>query len=298
MPSRRLLILALSVLPMLLFAAEKKARLHYTPDTPVYLESGIELEITQSLPGLSLATRGTQSIGANLTLNTDHPGIPVTQGPADLSFVLKALKIDLKANDVELHFDSKDTEPSLYLNQVSKMISRPIKIHLNENFQLDGAGPDLSRMARELPVLKEVGAECILFELLLHLFALGGEELAEGKEIQRTIGGCAPSSLPPKIDYTITKIDDYNVYASFKGNIEKQKFQLLGEVKIDDQMQEFVNVTLSGSMEGKGRWNRDNAMLHELEALYTYSAMFKLGKWEWLMNVSVKVKNRTANSVN
>lgn len=274
-------------------ANEKKAHLQYLPTTPVNLNSEVTIEVNQSLPGLSLSTRGNQTIKAILSVNGNQSDLPITHPPLDLTFILKHLKISLRANDEELTFDSEDLESSFYLSQVSKMIERPIRLHFGEEFKLESGSGELQQTMRELPVLQEVNPGALLMDLFLHLFALGGEELTEGKVIERKFEGLDIPSLPSKVEYTISSIDDYNIHVAMKGNIEKQSFSLSGKVQVNDKDDELVNVTLNGTMEGKGKWNRDNAMLYDLEMHYTYTAMFKLGEWEWMMNVGVTVHNHT-----
>ncbi|MFQ5729001.1 MAG: hypothetical protein ACE5GN_01400 [Waddliaceae bacterium] len=273
--------------------AEKKAHLHYLPNTPVHLSSEVTLDISQTLPGLSLATRGKQNINAILTVSSEQSGLPITQPPFDLTFVLKALRIDLRVNDEEISFDSSRMESSLFLSQVSKMIDRPIRIYFGEDFKLEGGSAELRRIVKELPILQEVHPENLLVELFMPLFALGGQELIEGKTFKRDQGDHFIPSMPNVVEYTITNIDDYNVYANINGKIEKREFQLEGLVQTNDKKEEVVGVRLSGMMNGKVKWNRDNAMLYDLDMEYTYSAKFKLGEWEWMMNVSLDVQNRT-----
>lgn len=251
------------------------------------------MEMSQSLPGLSLSTRAKQQIDASLTVTTDNTDMPITQPPFDLNFVLKSLKIDLYANDEDVAFDSDQMSESLYLNQVSKMIDRPIQMHFGDRFDLQSESEDLRQIIKELPVLQEVDLKSMLVELFLHFFALGGKELTVGQTYQRDLGDHSIPTLPNVVNYTITAIDDYNIHASISGNIEKRKLKLKGLVQVNDKELANVEVSLSGTMNGKVKWNRDNAMLYDLEMEYAYSAMFKLAEWDWMMNVTLHLHNRT-----
>lgn len=275
------------------YAAEKKAHLQFVPNTPVNLSSEATIEVNQSLPGLSLSTRGKQSLKATLSISGNHNDLPITHAPLDLTFILKHLKISVRANEEELTFDSEDIEASLYLNQLSKIIEQPIRLHFGKNFKLESGSEEFQQTMKTLPVLQEVNPEALLMDLFLHLFALGGENLTEGAVIVRQFEGLDIPSLPQKVEYTITSIDDYHIHARMIGNIEKQSFSLGGKSQPSDKEEELVNVSLNGTMEGKGRWNRDNAMLYDLEMHYIYTAMFKLGAWEWMMNANITIHNST-----
>lgn len=274
-------------------AVEKKGRLQFVPNFPVYLNSEVSLNINQSLPGLSLSTRGVQKMQAIIAIQSASPDLPVTKPPFDLSFILKSLKISIKVNDEELSFNSEDSEPSLYLNQVSKLIDRPIMIHFGEGVALIDKNGELQQIVRELPVFQEINPADLLVDLFYFNFGLAGEELKEGKIVERTLLKKSNPSQPDKVTYTITAIDDYNIHASIKGDVEKQPFTLEGKVKINQDQVEPVYVTLKGTMEGNGKWNRDNSMLNDLELHYSYAAVFKLAEYEWMMQVTVDVHNST-----
>jgi hypothetical protein len=275
------------------FASEKKAHLQFLSNTPVNLNSEVTININQSLPGLSLSTRGTQLINAIVAIQTEHSDLPITKPPFDVTFILKTLKISMRANDEDLVFDSEDRDSSLYLSQVSKIVDRPIRIHFGEGFKLATESKELEQIVKELPVLQEINPQQLLMDVFFPFFALAGIELKEGMTIDRTYIGQDNPAIPGVFTYTITSIDDYNIHANLKGEVEKKFFSLAGLVKVNDEDEQAVNVTLKGIVEGKGKWNRDNSMLCDLEVHYSYTAMFKLGEWEWMMNIGVDVHNRT-----
>ena len=270
----------------------KTAQLHYLPNTPVHLTSSLKLDISQSLPGLSLSTKGTQQLEADMVLNNSQSDLPLTTPPLNLTFVLKSLNIDLQANDETLTFRSDELGTSLYLSQLSKLIDRPIQLRLGEEFKLDRDNEELRRAVSELPVLTEISPDHLLVELFLHIFAAGGSKLQVGQVIEKDLSEWQIPSLPTKIFYTITEIDDYSVYADIHGEMEKRTFQLEGEVSVGNT-DEPVAASLSGRMEGKVKWNRDNALLYELELDYAYSTRLQLASWEWLMNVSLNLHNKS-----
>lgn len=277
-----------------LSGTEKKARLQYIPNIPVYLTSEVKLDIQQSLPGLSLATKGVQEVRAVLKVSEESTHMTAVQPPFDLSFVLSGIKIDLKVNDEALHFDSAEEGTSLFLNQVSKMLERPVILTVDKEYQISGESADLTQMTNELPVLKEVNPTGLLIELLQPIFSLGGEELTVGKTLERQVAPQPRSVLPQVLQYKIKEIDDYSVTAEISGELDKKVFKLSGEVAFADQEETHeVSVSLSGQMQGSVKWNRDNAMLHNLNIRYAYSAKFRLGVFEWLVTANLEVDNRT-----
>ena len=272
---------------------EKKARLQYIPNIPVYLTSETKIDIHQSLPGLSLATKGGQELKAVLKVSENSTHLTAVQPPFDLSFILTGLKINLSVNDEALHFDSSDEGSSLFLNQVSKMIERPVTLTVDNEYLIDGESSDLTQMTNELPVLKEVNPSSLLIELLQPIFALGGEELTVGKTFERDGKEGSHTVLPDVIYYRISNIDDYSVTAEISGEVDKKTFNLAGKVALDEKEEEIVAVSLSGQMQGNVQWNRDNAMLHTLSLHYSYSAKFRMGKFEWLVTANLEVSNHT-----
>lgn len=274
-------------------SSEKTARLQYQPDLPVDLDSTLTLSVSQSLPGFSLSSRAKQNIEATLTVTSDQSDLLLFHPPFDLTFILKSLKINLQANDAEMLFDSGQMESSLYLSQLSTIINRPIRIHFDTHFKMQSRSQDLHQMAEKLPVLQEIDPESLLVELFLHLFSLAGKELTVGQTFQKDLGDHPIPAIPQRIDYTITSIDDYTIQATMTGDIGKIKFQLKGLMPMELGQLEPVDVSVSGTMNGNIKWNRDNAMLYELEMSYDTSGMFKIGEWEWMMHVILDVHHRT-----
>jgi hypothetical protein len=270
----------------------KSAHLHYLPNVPVHLTSELKLDISQSHPGLSLSTKGAQNIRADLTIINDQPELPLASPPFSLKFLLKGIDIDLQANDENIAFRSEEMGTSLYLNQLSKLVDRPIHLRFGEGFKLSQHHEELSRAAVELPVLTEISPDQMLVEMFLHLFATAGQKLQVGQVIEQDLAEWTIPSLPQKVIYTITDIDDYNVHAEIKGDIEKRKFELGGQISLGEEAQ-AVAASLSGQLLGKVKWNRDNAMLYELSLDYSYVARFQLAQWEWQMFVSLNLHNKS-----
>lgn len=269
-----------------------KTRLQFLPNVPFHLESHAFIEVTQSLPGLSLSTKGDQLLKAHLFIDRPSSDLLISSAPFDLTFILKELKILILANDEKITFDSNKKEPSLYLNQLSKIIDRSLHLHLGEKYTIEMRGNEFLQLIKEFSVLQEVHPQALLANMLSPLFALSGEELSPGKVIVREYDEPNIMALPNKMEYTIRSIDDYNIYASMKGDIKKTTFSLSSKVLVKD-VKEPVQVVLNGNMEGLGKWNRDNAMLSEIEMRYVYTATFTIGKLSWMMNFTIALQNKT-----
>ncbi len=289
----RLPVLCLFLFSSAVLMGGRSTHLQYLPGQPVNLNSVLTLDITQSLPGLSLSTKGKQSFLAELTISQEQAGMAISQPPFDLNFHLKGIKIGLQANEQELVFDSSEMGSSLYLSQLSKLIDKPLHLRFKENFQLDRNAFDFKKTLEEFPIFQEINPVNLLDELFSHLFGAAGRQLKVGDVIERDFGERMISSLPTKVTYTITEIDDYHVYAEISGDIEKRKFDLQSLVQLEDKVMGTVSATLSGTLLGKIKWNRDNAMLYHLTLDYSYAARLQLAQWEWLMNVNLNLNNQT-----
>lgn len=275
------------------YSAEKKAQLQYQPNLPVHLTSLLTLDFSQSLPGLSFTTKGKQTLEADLTLSHGKERVSVIQPPFNLSVLLKGLRMDVQANDEKFSFDSSVRTGSAYVNQLAELINRPIELSIGDEFLITHENPLLKKTIQSLPILQEIPIEGFLEELLFPLFAVAGKELLVGQVIERNFNGWGLASLPQKMVYTITEIDDYHVFATVEGEIKKHLFELQGKVETDEEEASSVKASLSGVVKGNVKWNRDNALLHSLVLEYSYVARFQLAEWEWLMHITLKLDNQT-----
>lgn len=291
------------------YAAEKTAYLQYQPNLPVHLTSTLTLDLSQSLPGLSLSTKGKQILEADLTLSQEKEGLPVLQPPFNVAFLLKGICLDMEANGERFSFNSTEREGSVYSNQLSELMNHPIVLQFGAGFVLNHQNESLKKMMRGLPLLQEIPLEGFLEELLSPLFAGAGRQLVIGQVIERELfpnnfssglginHGDTPS-LPRKVVYTITDIDDYHVFGALRGEIKKHFFELKGKMFSEEKDTVPITASLSGVVEGSVKWNRDNALLHSLQLEYSYVARFQWAEWEWLMHVSLKLENLTKLSPN
>jgi len=300
-PSRYFSLKGVGFLVLLVFlltfaksnATGKTAKLSFLPNTPVKLKSEIQIKIDQSLAGLPFSLRGNQLLEALLTLHGGQSDSPDPKPPFDVSFNLQSLKIDLRVNGNEISFDSGVGDSSLYSRQMSQMINRPVNLHFGSGYKLETSVQELMEAMPDLPFLKDVEADALFMDLFVHLFSLGGIELKEGDVIKKQFPSANFSTLPNQVIYTITSIDDYSIQAELKGNIEKKTFSLSETLQIDDEMAKSANVTINGTMEGKVKWKKDNAMLYDLAMCYACKARVQIANWDWMINIRIDLHNQT-----
>lgn len=275
--------------------SENATHLQYQTNQPVILNSEFKIRSFANLPGLEMTTTGKQQLEAVLTIEPqDESNLPISTPPFDLTFILKSILIDLQANNEKIYFDTREenNNTSLYLSQVSKIVDRPIKLRVESSDPITLSSDDLNQITYELPVLKDVNPENLLQDIISYIFTLSGEDLTVGKKIDKKSAGLY--SMPESLSYEISKIDNYHIYGIIKGDIDKRKFQLNKQIEINEKEKETPNVELSGSFVGKIKWNRDNALLFDLNIEYNYSALFQLGDQVWKMDFSMEVNNRSS----
>ncbi len=291
---KNLFIALLCFLAAPLLAETPSPRLEYLPNIPIIQTSELTLELTQSLPGLKLNANANQTLTATLSIVGEQSGIPMTQPPLTLKFVLKDLKINLKSNNEEVKFDVKDPKSALELAQLARIVDRPIELRFGKNFELQNHPEELQQILRELPMLQEFRPESLLQELFQHLFAFADKDLAVGLQIQQR-GPIHPlSSEAPIINYEITSLNDQEVRASIAGKMDKQTIQL--KHPLANGTVEPIEFTLMGALKGNATWNRHHALIYQLDVEYTYTGLFKIAEANWLTSVLLRHKIESKKS--
>ena len=284
----KILILAACLYSATLFSAT----LQYLPNTPLTQVTDLTLDIHQLLPGLELNTRGKQLLITQVYIDSEED-ISVSHLPITIVIVPKKLKIDLNVNDETISFDSDRPVSSVYIAQFSKMIDRPIKLHIGDDRLIQAESQDLAQLDKELPLLKEFNIEIFLKELFQHQFALVGEKLKQDKTYIVKYDAEALPYVPSKVNYTITSINDESIDATIKGQLRERKISLNAQVQVDDKTSEDVEITFSGEMQGYIKWDRENALRHQLHLEYSYHGIIKIGHWEWKLEAELKVENES-----
>ena len=276
----------------LLAAGSSTVRLQYAPHVPVVQNTVLTLSMNQSLPALKLDTEAMQNLRAQLTLVSDQREVSVPQPPLDMLFVLRGLNINLKANGEAISFDSSKPGSTLMMAQVAKMIDRPIKLHFNDDFSVNGETQDLEAILRELPVLRELEPMALFQELFQHLFALAGKDLSIGDQILRTVP--QNKTGPSSYEYVVTAITDQEIQAALNGRIEPRTITLNKVLKMDEKTEEKVELSVSGTVSGRVSWNRQNAMIYNAQIEHVFSGVLKIADWEW--KLTAKLNSDTTTS--
>ena len=274
-------------------AGPSTVKLQYLPHTPVMQHTHLILSIDQALPALKLDTEAQQNLQAQLILLSEQREGAVLQPPLDLIFQLRGMKINLKANGETASFDSSHPGSSLMMAQVAKMIDRPIKLHFEDDFTIDGGAQNLDLLLRELPVVKELEPQALLQDLFRHLFALAGKELSMGDQILRTLPPNKTIYSPSTYEYVVTAITDQEVQAALNGRIESRTIALNKSLKMDENTEEKAVLTVSGTVSGRITWNRQNAMIYHAEIEHVFSGLLKIADLEWKMTAKLNSDTTT-----
>ncbi len=265
-------------------AAEAPVQLQYLPHVPVMQTHTLQAEMSDALPGYKLDGEAVQSLSAVVTLKSDAPELPLTHPPFDLQFVLKDIHLELNANDVGIQVDSK-TPHSPLAAQSKELINHPITLHIRPDGSLDSSSAELQKLFADMPGVKDLHLEGIWYEWFLSIFALAGKELATGNLYAiETQGG----NLPKVLNYRITAIDEKEVKAELKGSLEAKVMKIEGLFALDGKQQGNIELNLSGMVQGNASWDRQNALLCQLNAHYIYTGVLKIGDSAWTLNLNLK----------
>lgn len=255
-------------------------RLRYLANQPVAQTSQLEIRLNQSLPGFKLDARGNQTAYLQVTIAAQSSPSPLTKPPFDMLFVMKRFQLVLKANDDELSIDSQDSNATIGSLKISKLIDRPLKLHMGEKgILLDQTG-DLQKLTEELPYLKDLDIKASLIELLQYPFSLAGKDLVVGNVYSQE-----PSQdTTAMIKYEITSITPSEIQAIISGDITPRKIKLSSPIVINKKREE-VDLVLTGTRKGSITWQRKNALLYKLQIQHTYKGVVKVAGWDWVMSV-------------
>lgn len=282
----KILALLLTMLfASVLHAADPAVRLQYLPGVTVKHNCTMTFSLKELQPGLNINSQAKQKMEFLTSISSDHLDIPITQPPLTLNFTLKNLSVDLVTNKVSRIFDTKNPN-SLMIKQVSEIIDKPIPLHFGPEFVMESS-PEIENLLKKFPMMRKLRPEFFLAQLLEPLFALAGKDLAVGTKFQHKTPNDAISPLPSVLNYQVTEINDQDVSATFDGKIEEKLLSLTIPFKLNDR-QEKVEVVLSGTQKGEILWNRKNALLYNLKANFLYSALLKIGEFDWMIHMDLE----------
>lgn len=254
--------------------ADESVRLQYQPNIPIELTSQLELQMDEVLPGFKLAGTSLQTTQADVSLVGESTDIPFLNLPFDLQFTLKSIQVDLLANNVKAGFSTSQPSNSMQLAQAQRLVNFPIKLHFDEKGMLAENNLELQKAFAEFPVLGQIHLDKFLQEWFEPLTTLAGFELVVGSKFQRErMNGSF-------VTYEIITIDEEGVEAKFNGPIARNQIPLGNRPK--------TYLDLNGVFEGHVIWNRENALLCNVQAVYEYQAILKEEDSSWTMKFVIK----------
>ena len=269
------------------------AQLQYCPSFPVQHTSKLILDVQESLPLLNFSTKGNQIIKFDLMLKNGASKAPMTKLPLSLQLTLKDLFIFLKVNGEEIVFDPKGEKVSLPLMQFNQLIDKPVTFKIDTNGYLTDTTDVFPTVFKQLPALKDLSLELMLNEMFFYLFSLADQQLMIGAKIQQKIMQDYSQSLPAVITYEILDINEREILAKMEGKIEPKTFLLDTLLSIEGSVAPKVEMKLTGNTEGTISWNRQNALLYNMNNDYHYQAEMQFGDMRWTMQMKISNTSST-----
>lgn len=264
---------------------EASVKLQFLPNVPVTQTDEVNIEMHQTLPGFKLDAKSKQVFQTEMKIISD---LPVAQPPLNLLITVKDVSIDMNINDTPFAYKTKegDSAQSEEGAQLSKVVNRPINLRFGEKFKMEDKNPELDKLMEQLPVLEELNFDEVLKEIFMYMFALSGKDLQVGTtsiiEIPTEFG----TNVPLIVTATVSKIDDTAVYANFVGNLNAVDVPMENEIVLPDNKTEKVTMSVSGKFNGTGKWNRENALLHDIQTQFDISGKVKASGLEWPLSVN------------
>lgn len=261
--------------------------LQYIPSIPVHYTSKLTIEIQESLPLLSLATKGNQVLKFDLVVEKVGENKAVAKLPLSLTATLKDLFIFLNVNGIELTVDPRGEKVSVPLIQLEKLIDKPLAFTIDTHGHLMDAGNTFATIYKQQPALKGLSLQALLNELFFPIFALCGEELTVGSKFEKPALPDPSGILPTVVLFEITEINDQEVFATVNGTMKPKNvaFDALFNKEADTPGK--IGMKLTGDMQGKVSWKRANALLYNLNNVYRYQAELRLGEMHWTVQMTI-----------
>ena len=277
-----------------LTAADQSIKLQYALQDPVQLLNTNSLEISQSMPGLKLNSTSQQFIKATLSIEAPHHAANISQPPFDALLRIQAFRVNISANQDNITFDSSQPGNSMLLAAISKILERPIRIHVDKKLNFDRNSEDVLKILNDIPTLKEIDAYHFLEAILQPMFAMAGKNLQVGSKFQNNIVLGLVGSFPATLNYEVTGITDNQVLATINGEFEPQTIKLKSLMEIDDKKSEQAELSISGTITGEAAWGIQNALLFNLKNHYQYNGVLKIGDLEWPFTADFKTNLSTS----
>lgn len=281
---RRLLIAS-----VLFFSSlQADTKLQFIPNIPVEQTITIDIDMHQTLPGFKMDANSKQDLKSTLKILSEQSDVPITQGPVDLIYTLKDINVEMTINDKQINYHSKDPAQSVETAQIAKMIDRPVRLQLDEKFQLNTESPDLKKVIKEFPQLQKVNFDKIIQEMFVYLFGFANKNLKPGASYTVNLANELLPGMPAAVTYTIDKIENDTVYATISGSIAVADKVLENKLLVGEKEEELL-LNVKGKISGQGQWNQNNALLNLIDTHFKASGNIKINGLEWPFNFKGKI---------
>lgn len=267
--------MALVALPTVLSAVTPSpVRLQYKADQAVLQRSRVSVEMTQKKPDKPLVVSAYQEAEARLQLS-ESPREP----PYQLVMTLNQLRVGLESDRKRIAFDSKSPQDSPLLAELDKVMGEPIQLTVGENLQIQSSSEEFQRLIQDLRLMGGFNLSNLFSEMVQQLFALTGKSLEVGQRYTRELKLGAHTGAPIELTYEVVGISPEEVRATVDGTIPASSIQLpqgaLGAAS------PAAVLKVSGAIDGKVVWSRQNALVYRTKIDYVYRGMVFEGGHQW-----------------
>lgn len=264
-----------------------QVQLIYLPNTPVKLQSTLEMNFDQTDPGLMGDSSVVQELEATLSLN-DPANMPFGDGPFNMVFQLTNLRAASKLNGITTNFQAAKPETSLILAEIKDFLNRPISIHFDSSLRIRPEATGLDQLFKELPVLNNINSLSLLKELFEHMFALSGRKLSEGECCVIVGESDSPDTPPRMVTYQIESIDKDSIRARLSEGVNHPPITLKTPLEANGKNKDPATFKFKKKTEGEIVWQRKNALIHEVRTKTIYEGSINAGTSTWPVNIEIR----------
>ncbi|MEI8366454.1 MAG: hypothetical protein WCF65_08575 [Parachlamydiaceae bacterium] len=277
------LIFFLLVFPTYLAAV---IQLQFIPSAPVQQTNRLTIDVQESLPILNMTSQGSQLFKFDLVA-TNRPVAAELTFPAMMTLTIRDVSLRTRTGGQDLSFDLRSATNSPSLNAFAHLANQPLNLFIDAHGQVDSKNETFERLLKQYPALSQVPLDSLVKDLASGLFALYKEDLSVGAKIEMESSQGPIFAIPAFLTYEITDINDKEIVASLSGKINPSKIFLEKPVQIDGKRPQQVEMTISGTLQGRVTWQRKNAMLYGGNCDYSYEAKLRAGERRWTMKMNI-----------
>jgi hypothetical protein len=253
----------LLVLPTLTQALDAPIRLQYPLHTPVTQRSRVTVEVTQRQPDHSVSLSAYQEAEAQIALNE-----PPTNPPYELTLTLNRLRVGLETEDKKLAFDSESSKDSPLMSALSQMIGQPMQLAVGESLKILNPSKESQVLMKDLKLMGGFNVTNLISEMVQQRFALANQPLQVGNRYLQVLKQGIDGHSPIELTYHIVEISPTEVRAVVTGSIPPSTLQWMQNPLAPTSTPSTLKVT--GTINGKAVWNRENALLYRAKLNYFY----------------------------